>query len=86
VQAQILNLLKDLRSEMQLTYVVISHNLNVIRCLADRVAVMYVGAVVEDQPTEALFAAPAHPYSQMLLSATTHGAARAVVVGEFRTR
>jgi ABC-type dipeptide/oligopeptide/nickel transport system ATPase component len=47
---------------------------------------MYVGAVVEDQPTEALFAAPAHPYSQMLLSATTHGAARAVVVGEFRTR
>jgi peptide/nickel transport system ATP-binding protein len=83
VQAQILNLLKDLRSELQLTYVVISHDLHVIRCLADRVAVMYLGSVVEDQPTEALFAAPRHPYSQMLLSATAHGAVRAAVIGDF---
>ena len=76
VQAQILNLLKDLKAELNLTYVVISHDLNVIRCLADRVAVMYLGAVVEDRPADELFAAPAHPYSRTLLSATLHGASQ----------
>ena len=83
VQAQILNLLQDLKAELNLTYVVISHDLNVIRCLADRVAVMYLGAIVEDRPADELFAAPAHPYSQMLLAATLHAVGRAAVVGEF---
>jgi peptide/nickel transport system ATP-binding protein len=83
VQAQILNLLIDLRSELNLTYVVISHDLNVIRCLADRVAVMYLGSVVEEQPAQALFDRPAHPYSQMLLSAALHDAASTAVIGEF---
>ncbi len=83
VQAQVLNLLQDLKAELALTYVVISHDLNVIRCLADRVAVMYLGAVVELRPAASLFAAPAHPYSQVLLAATTHEAPAAAVTGEF---
>jgi peptide/nickel transport system ATP-binding protein len=83
VQAQILNLLIELRSELNLTYVVISHDLNVIRCLADRVAVMYLGSVVEERPAQALFERPAHPYSQMLLSAALHDAASTAVIGEF---
>jgi peptide/nickel transport system ATP-binding protein len=83
VQAQILNLLQDLRAELPLTYVVISHDLNVIRCLADRVAVMYLGAVVEEGPIDDVFAAPAHPYSRVLLAATLHGSGRTELVGEF---
>ncbi|HSV82555.1 MAG TPA: ABC transporter ATP-binding protein [Ramlibacter sp.] len=69
VQAQILNLLQDLRSELGLTYVVISHDLHVIRFLADRVAVMYKGQIVENRPADDLFAAPENPYTRTLLAA-----------------
>ncbi|MFW6070581.1 MAG: ABC transporter ATP-binding protein, partial [bacterium] len=69
VAAGILNLLKDLRERLDLTYIVISHNLNVIGFISDRVAVMYLGRVVELARTEALFARPRHPYTEALLSA-----------------
>lgn len=69
VQAQIVNLLEDLKSEFGLTLVVIAHDLAVIRHMSDRVAVMYLGEVVELAGTEALFTAPRHPYTQALLAA-----------------
>jgi peptide/nickel transport system ATP-binding protein len=68
VQSQILNLLMDLRRDLGLTYVFISHNLAVVEHLATRVAVMYLGRVVELAPAEAIFASPRHPYSQALLA------------------
>ena len=67
VQSQILNLLQDLRSELNLTYVVISHNLAVVEHMATRVAVMYLGRIVEEANTETLFAKPQHPYTEALL-------------------
>ncbi|EKF41493.1 oligopeptide/dipeptide ABC transporter ATP-binding protein-like protein [Nitratireductor indicus C115] len=67
VQSQILNLLGDLRDELGLTYLFISHNLAVVEHLATRVAVMYLGQVVEEAPSQALFANPRHPYTQALL-------------------
>lgn len=67
VQAQILNLLLDLKREFGLTYLLISHNLAVIEHLADRVAVMYLGRIVEQRSCKAVFAEPAHPYTQALL-------------------
>jgi len=69
VQAQILNLLKDLQAEFGLTYLFISHALNVVAHISDRVAVMYVGKIVELSTTEAIFARPLHPYTEALLSA-----------------
>ena len=69
VQSKILNLLADLRDELQLTYVLISHDLGVVRHLADRVAVMYLGHMVEVAPKQLLFSNPRHPYTQALLSA-----------------
>jgi peptide/nickel transport system ATP-binding protein/oligopeptide transport system ATP-binding protein len=69
VQAQILNLLKDLQSEFDLTYVFISHDLSVIRQISDRIAVMYVGRVVELADSELLYEHPRHPYTAALLSA-----------------
>ncbi|MEO6598384.1 MAG: oligopeptide/dipeptide ABC transporter ATP-binding protein [Polyangiaceae bacterium] len=69
IQAQILNLLSDLQDEYQLTYLFISHNLNVVRHIADRIAVMYLGNLVEIADAERLFAAPKHPYTRALLSA-----------------
>jgi oligopeptide transport system ATP-binding protein len=69
IQAQILNLLRDLQAEFKLSYLFISHDLNVVRYVADRVAVMYLGRIVESAPTEALFASPRHPYTQALLDA-----------------
>ncbi|SBW06396.1 dipeptide transporter; ATP-binding component of ABC superfamily [uncultured Alphaproteobacteria bacterium] len=67
VQAQILNLLLELRREFGLTYLFISHNLAVVEHLADRVAVMYLGRIVEERPAAALFAGPRHPYTRALL-------------------
>jgi peptide/nickel transport system ATP-binding protein len=69
VQAQILNILQDLQAELNLTYLFISHDLSVVEYVADRVAVMYVGMLVEVAPTERLFNAPRHPYTEALLSA-----------------
>jgi peptide/nickel transport system ATP-binding protein len=67
VQAQILNLLQDLRRELNLTFVIVSHNLAVVEHMADRVAVMYLGRVIEEGPTAQIFAHPRHPYTQTLL-------------------
>lgn len=68
VEAQVLNLLLDLKAEFGLTYVFISHDLGVVRFISDRVMVMYLGQVAEIGPSEALFEAPAHPYTKALLS------------------
>ncbi len=68
VQAQILNLLAELRHDLGLTYLFISHNLAVVEHVASDVAVMYLGRFVERQPTEALFAHPEHPYTKALLA------------------
>ena len=68
VQSQILNLLLDLRGELGLTYILISHNLAVVEHLATRVAVMYLGRIVEERDTDSLFGEPGHPYSRALLS------------------
>ncbi|MBB53219.1 MAG: ABC transporter ATP-binding protein [Magnetovibrio sp.] len=68
VQSQILNLLQDLRSELNLTYVIISHNLAVVEHIATKVAVMYLGRIVEEADTETLFTKPQHPYTEALLS------------------
>jgi oligopeptide/dipeptide ABC transporter ATP-binding protein len=69
VQAQVLNLFADLQDEFGLTYVFIAHDLGVVRHVSDRIAVMYLGEVVELADAEALYAAPAHPYTETLLSA-----------------
>jgi len=69
VQAQILNLLQDLQSELRLTYLFVAHDLSVVRHISNRVAVMYVGRMVELAGTEELFSRPKHPYTAALLSA-----------------
>lgn len=69
VQGDILNLLVRLQRQLQLTYLLVSHNLNVIGRVTDRVAVMYLGQIVETGPTRRVFAQPAHPYTAALLSA-----------------
>jgi oligopeptide/dipeptide ABC transporter ATP-binding protein len=69
VQSQIINLIADLRRRLGLSILFISHDLSVIRHISDRIAVMYLGRIVETGPTEAVIAAPRHPYTQALLSA-----------------
>jgi peptide/nickel transport system ATP-binding protein len=86
VQAQVLNLMKELQRELKLTYLFISHNLAVVHHIADRVGVMYLGRVVELAPKAELFKNPKHPYTRMLLDAIPDlqmtGRARTPVAGE----
>jgi oligopeptide transport system ATP-binding protein len=69
IQAQVINLLDDLQSDFDLTYVFIAHDLGVVRHVSDRIAVMYLGVIVEVGPSDELFLAPVHPYTEALLSA-----------------
>src|SRR5690606_32929385 len=86
VQAQILNLMRDLQDQHGLTYLLISHNLAVVNNVADRVGVMYLGRLVELGDTETLFRAPKHPYTRMLLDSVPDlamsGRRRQPVTGE----
>ncbi|MGJ8605924.1 MAG: ABC transporter ATP-binding protein [Marivita sp.] len=69
VQAQVLNLMSDLKDDFGLTYILISHDLTVVRHMADKIGVLYLGRLVEEATPEALFETPKHPYTQMLLEA-----------------
>ena len=87
VQAQVLNLLNELQQQLQISYVFISHDLSVVRHVADRVAVMYLGRIIENGPTEAVFDRPNHPYTAALMSAapsldTAHTKNRILLKGE----
>lgn len=84
VQGELLNLLLELQREMNLTFIMVSHNLHVIKRVTRRTVVMYLGQIVEDAPTEALFSRPAHPYSTTLLSTnpllSAGGATNAIIL------
>jgi len=86
VQAQILNLMRDLQRRLGLTYLFISHNLAVVRYMADRLGVMYLGRIVELGPADAIFRTPRHPYTRLLLDAVPDleqiGRGRPAVAGE----
>jgi oligopeptide/dipeptide ABC transporter, ATP-binding protein, C-terminal domain len=86
VQAQVLNLLRDLQQRLGLTYLFISHNLAVVRHMASRVGVLYLGRLVEEAPARELFAEPKHPYTRMLLDAVPdidmEGKERLAIAGE----
>ncbi|HVN96823.1 MAG TPA: ABC transporter ATP-binding protein [Syntrophorhabdaceae bacterium] len=68
IQAQIINLLEDLQARFSLSYLFVAHDLSVVRHIADRIMVMYVGKIMEEAPTEELFANPLHPYTRVLFS------------------
>ena len=72
IQAQVLNLLKDLQEEFELAYIFISHDLSVVRRIADDILVMYLGRAVEQGPGRRIFSTPRHPYTQALLASTPH--------------
>jgi oligopeptide/dipeptide ABC transporter ATP-binding protein len=82
VQAVVLQLLARLRAELGLAYLFVSHDLNVVRLLAERVAVMYLGKIVEFGPSEQVFRAPRHPYTQALVSAIPGQGPRIRLAGE----
>jgi oligopeptide/dipeptide ABC transporter ATP-binding protein len=83
VQAQVVNLLADLIRDLRLTFVLISHDLGVVRHVADRVAVMYLGRIVEEGPAEAVLSAPRHPYTRALLAAVPgHGVKAPPIEGD----
>jgi peptide/nickel transport system ATP-binding protein len=69
IQAQIVNLLADLQDRLALTYIFIAHDLSVVRQVSSRIAVMYLGAIVETGPTDLIYGSPAHPYTEALISA-----------------
>lgn len=69
IQSQVINLMKQLQSELQLTYLFITHDISVVRYISDRIGVMYLGKIVEEAPTDSLFKEPLHPYTQALFSA-----------------
>jgi len=86
IQAQMLNLMKDLQERLSLTYLFISHDLNVVHYFCDRIAVMYLGEIVELSESEELYRSPLHPYTQSLLSAipgeTDHKLERIILEGD----
>ena len=88
IQAQVLNLLRDLQEQMRLTYLFISHDLDVVRYLSDRVCVMFLGQICEMSPTEPLYRHPLHPYTRFLTQAvskpdpTQRDEARALLTGD----
>lgn len=69
IQAQVVNLLEELQEQLGLTYLVIAHDLAVVRHISDVIGVMYLGSLVEEAPSDALYAAPKHPYTRALMSA-----------------